>query len=247
MRTCRCGAQAPATADFCDTCGAPLRLGAVRRARWLDWRAAALAAGAALGLLAVGGVFGLQQLTAHPAPAAHKAQSAVIVVRSTQPAPRPRPAAIAAAAPVPAPALRPPQPAIRARLARPRTPAQRPRALTLVSLQAEPAQTSARKGPLPARVYNPVWLSQPSDDELAQRYPARARRAGRRGAAQIECIVGAEGGLSACAVISEQPSGQGFGQAALKLAPRYQAAPRSAAGWPVAGYRVRVPVEWRGE
>jgi hypothetical protein len=48
-------------------------------------------------------------------------------------------------------------------------------------------------------------------------------------------------------VVAEHPAGHGFGRAALNLAPDFRADRASASGWPVAGYRVRVPVEWRAQ
>jgi protein TonB len=95
------------------------------------------------------------------------------------------------------------------------------------------------------RVYNPIWISRPSTTELQRRYPAGAQRAGISGSATMDCVIAPDGALRHCAVVSETPVRQGFGQAALALAASYRAGATTSAGWPTSGYRVRVPVEWR--
>jgi TonB family protein len=48
------------------------------------------------------------------------------------------------------------------------------------------------------------------------------------GVAHVRCKVAPQGRLSDCAVISETPTGAGFGQAALRLAPKFRATPEAA-------------------
>ena len=95
------------------------------------------------------------------------------------------------------------------------------------------------------RIYSPVWVRRPNGEDMARLYPDGARRAARQGEATLDCVFSGAGALTDCAVVSEQPVGLGFGRAALKLAPLFRADPVNTAGWPVAGYRVRVPVEWQ--
>jgi protein TonB len=95
-----------------------------------------------------------------------------------------------------------------------------------------------------ARVYNPVWLNRPGESDMARAYPQRARRRGLEGSATLDCLISDTGRLSDCAVVSAQPAGLGFGPAALRLAPQFRADRTNVSGWPVSGYRVRVPVEW---
>jgi TonB family protein len=231
----RCGAQDDASANYCRACGAALRPGerrrivlpAVRFDRPLVLRAA-------MGLAMALGLASTQLL---PSRAAHRVPAPPVAAAPR--APPLEPAAIAAVAPAPV---------------------ARPRLIKAEAPKPAPPHRAARKtapsGPAPAhsdpspatRIYNVVWTSRPSAEEVIRQYPARARAAGiSQGAASIDCVVASNGGLNRCAVVSEAPARLGFGQAALRLASRFRAGPNSAAGWPVAGYRVRVPVEWRLE
>ena len=59
------------------------------------------------------------------------------------------------------------------------------------------------------------------------------------GAEVIECLVQAGGGLSDCTILSEQPAGMGFGEAALR------AAAQSRVGAAQVGSKVRWTVRFR--
>lgn len=90
----------------------------------------------------------------------------------------------------------------------------------------------------------------PPGSDLERYYPQRARDQGVEGSAVIECSVGADGRLSACAVVSETPPGSGFGQASIRAAAKFRmkASARSR-GRRVAGDgppqpRVRIPLNW---
>lgn len=96
----------------------------------------------------------------------------------------------------------------------------------------------------PADVDRPGWLRQPTAEDVQSVLPAGARGSGE---ARIRCRVAASGLLTDCTVISETPAGQGFGAAALALAPRFQIRPRVVDGRPVDGDSVNVPIRWRGE
>lgn len=94
--------------------------------------------------------------------------------------------------------------------------------------------------PNPNVIRSPVWLSQPSEADRARNFPEAAIAAGvASGRVLIECLVGGDGRLS-CNVVSETPSGVGFGAAALRVASGFRMADRDAAGEPTAGKR------WRG-
>jgi TonB family protein len=62
------------------------------------------------------------------------------------------------------------------------------------------------------------WLDAPTYAQVVAAYPARARSAGVGGHVALNCRFGAAGRFSSCDVISETPSGFGFGGAARSLA-----------------------------
>jgi TonB family protein len=70
--------------------------------------------------------------------------------------------------------------------------------------------------------YRPDWLRKPSGEDMAWSYPERAAREGIGGQAKLQCLVAPDGGLTHCQVLSEAPADQGFGAAALALAPQFQ-------------------------
>ncbi|QBX37765.1 energy transducer TonB [Brevundimonas sp. S30B] len=68
-------------------------------------------------------------------------------------------------------------------------------------------------------------LRGPTLDERRRAHPPAALRAGRSGRAAMSCIIGLDERLSDCRIVSETPEGQGFGPAALTLAPAFRARP----------------------
>jgi len=80
----------------------------------------------------------------------------------------------------------------------------------------------------------PEWIRAPQPKAVGLVYPTQALRSGRNGAAEIKCILTVDGALSGCATISESPTGQGFGDAALNLTPDLNIKPAMKAGRPVA-------------
>lgn len=73
--------------------------------------------------------------------------------------------------------------------------------------------------------YRPDWMEKPSGDDLAAFYPPRAARNNISGKATITCKVMADGRLNACVVKEESPPGEHFGEAALKIAPKFRMIP----------------------
>ena len=73
--------------------------------------------------------------------------------------------------------------------------------------------------------YKPDWMEKPSADDLSDYYPDHAARNDIPGKATIICKVMPEGRLSDCKVASERPAGEHFGEAALKLAPKFRMIP----------------------
>ena len=78
---------------------------------------------------------------------------------------------------------------------------------------------------LPADGTLPRWEEIPSAAEIFGVYPRAALRADIDGRAVIRCSVRADRRVDRCVLVEEQPPGQGFGEAALKLASRFRAAP----------------------
>jgi len=108
-----------------------------------------------------------------------------------------------------------------------------------------PAPTAATR----RVITDPRWASQPTADEFADAYPARALSLGKTGRVVLLCTVLASGDLADCGVAEETPSGWGFGAAALRLSKRFRLVPREEDGSPVGGAMVRIPITFalRGE
>jgi TonB family protein len=90
----------------------------------------------------------------------------------------------------------------------------------------------------------PDWAQAPDRSDWAKAYPAHAAQAGISGAVQMRCSATEAGALQNCAVISEAPTGQGFGAAALSLASGMELKPTTADGKPVTGRSFIVPVKF---
>lgn len=103
---------------------------------------------------------------------------------------------------------------------------------------APPAPHAESSGP-PPLITDPVWLQRPRD--TARYYPRAAFVQGVEGRVVLDCLVEVSGRL-ACAVTSETPPGQGFGEAALAIADAHVMQPATQNGAPVrARYRMIVP------
>lgn len=83
--------------------------------------------------------------------------------------------------------------------------------------------------------YRPDWLEKPTVDDMEWAYPAHAERHGIEGKAVIKCQVGPDGRLGNCQVISEAPTGEDFGVAAIALSQKFRMLP------PPADYAAKTP------
>lgn len=94
-----------------------------------------------------------------------------------------------------------------------------------------------------ATVKTPQWTSLPTAAEMQAVVPKQPDGPNEVRVTLV-CEVQAGGGLSACVVDREEPAGEGFGEAVLKLAPRFKAALMSVEGMPTVGAKVRLPVRF---
>ena len=111
--------------------------------------------------------------------------------------------------------------------------------VTMALLGAEPAP------PPPSVWTNPDWDRKPTEMDVVEFYPLLAALTAVEGQATIGCTVALSGSLEACEVVSESPSGRGFGAAALKLSKILRMRPATLDGKPVADSRVNVPIAFK--
>lgn len=93
-------------------------------------------------------------------------------------------------------------------------------------------------------ITQPNWVSIPNGDQMARAYPDRAQAAGISGSATLRCLVRVDGGLNDCSVVSETPSGRGFGSAATRLSRYFRMSPRTIDGQPVGGAAVTFAIRF---
>lgn len=99
-------------------------------------------------------------------------------------------------------------------------------------------------GVRPSIITNAIWTRKPVGEDMARVYPQEAAGGGLEGQSNIQCTVTAAGDLADCAVFFEMPPNQGFGLAALRLAPLFHMQPLTKDGQPVAGGTIRIPIRF---
>jgi hypothetical protein len=97
----------------------------------------------------------------------------------------------------------------------------------------------------PAPLNDPVVVQGIDPTALASAYPAAARVAAVSGDVTVICDATADGEMSGCRLMSENPTGYGFGDAALSLASQIRIAPQGKDGSPVAGRSVEWDVPFK--
>lgn len=102
------------------------------------------------------------------------------------------------------------------------------------------AQESAGAPDVPAD-----WLRRPTPSQLMAVFPTKALEKGLDGEATISCKISPQGALFDCVVVSEEPAGVGFGQAAIALTPQFLMKPAMKDGKPVVS-GVRIPISFQG-
>jgi TonB family protein len=93
-------------------------------------------------------------------------------------------------------------------------------------------------------ITRPDWSHRPDADALARYFPAFANFLGLGGLARMVCLVNTEGELRDCKIVSEKPTGLGFGEAAIKMAPEFKMRPETLDGAPVSGASVTIPINF---
>ena len=95
----------------------------------------------------------------------------------------------------------------------------------------DPLPTAVAPAPAVAGQSNPTWAVQPHGE-----FPARALWKGvDEGAVELACVVETSGRLSQCRIVSEIPSGYGFGESAIAGTRTARLTPRIIDGTAVPG------------
>jgi protein TonB len=97
----------------------------------------------------------------------------------------------------------------------------------------------------PVEIHDPIWIQSIKPDSIVKLFPETAIKAGYKvGRATVECAVAADGSLTGCITVTEDPAGYGFGEAALIVAGVMRMSPWSKQGAPVEGARIALPVKF---
>lgn len=94
-------------------------------------------------------------------------------------------------------------------------------------------------------IERPVWVQRPDGDTFVRHYPRTAVERNVSGRAVLECLVQSDGGLR-CAIMEEEPPGEGFGLAGLGVARDFRIAAQ-VDGVTTSGMKVRIPIGFQVE
>jgi TonB family protein len=118
-------------------------------------------------------------------------------------------------------------------------------AYVTITIQFENPATRTHGGP-PPLARDVSWTRLPNSDFFISTYPKKAIDAHvSSGLAVVFCTADATGSMTDCSVQSEDPPGLGFGDAALPAAEIMQANLWTKTGTPIAGARVRIPIQFK--
>jgi TonB family protein len=106
------------------------------------------------------------------------------------------------------------------------------------------ASAAAAPAPRPSVITQPDWSRRPNAEDMTRFYPKAAADAHIEGRATLRCTVTAAGDLADCTATGEEPTGQGFDQAVLNLAPLFKMKPMAKDGVPVSGGKVAIPIRF---
>ena len=98
----------------------------------------------------------------------------------------------------------------------------------LVELPVQSPQNPVPAPPSTRPFRQLFWERTPQFQQLKKYGPDRGQRLGVNGRATIRCAAHTDGTFSNCEVVSEAPSGFGFGDAALRMAPYFKLKPFAA-------------------
>ena len=90
-------------------------------------------------------------------------------------------------------------------------------------------------------VSNLVWDQAPTYADVAAAYPEKARVAGVAGRVTLRCALKADGRLTTCSTLTEEPPRMGFSAAAKALLPRFQGPTQFSDGQSISGTLTQVP------
>jgi TonB family protein len=90
------------------------------------------------------------------------------------------------------------------------------------------------------------WIRAPSSRDFAHYYPHRALDQGRSGRVVLDCTARGNGALD-CSVAQENPSGMGFGDAAISISRQLRIRPTRPDGSSVAGGHLRLPLTFQAD
>ena len=88
----------------------------------------------------------------------------------------------------------------------------------------------------------PVWAATPTLDQMKAAFPAGAIGKVDLGRVMVRCKVAADGSLHACDLLAEQPTGKGFGHAALGLTKAFKVRPDFYQDLKLTDYSVDIPI-----
>ena len=88
-------------------------------------------------------------------------------------------------------------------------------------------------------------LTYPTAAEMQQFYPKRALRMRIEGHVRMKCVVNVSAELEDCVILAETPPDEGFGAAALALAPFFRIGPQRVDGVPTGRGRVILPIGFK--
>lgn len=117
--------------------------------------------------------------------------------------------------------------------------------LVAVAVQA-PSVAEPSALPEPFQITAPPWRNRATGEDVARVYPPRAREQRVDARVTMECRVVADGRMSACVVLDEEPAGYGFWGAALKLAPKFRLHSTLPDGTRVEGGMIKIPLRFMG-
>jgi TonB family protein len=94
-------------------------------------------------------------------------------------------------------------------------------------------------------VKEPTWITTVKPEAVLAVYPAQAAEAGvKSGRGVADCLVAPDGKLTDCKVAREKPENLGFGASAVAIAQLMQMNPWTDKGRPVAGARIKLPIDF---